>query len=198
MKNWGQYLYYILCGIICLVVLIFVPMLASPGITLAMLFPTTTAGWIVWGISKGATIGLNLMILHCLVQQGKVNIKDDPRYLEARDMMMRVEKKEEIPLSPAQHYARVYGKKMTTLSITTLLSLIGFGSAIIVFSVATFLAQLISIVIAVSFGLFQMKQEEEWWVVDYFRYAKYYTEKQKENEQCLNTTTDNTEASKSK
>lgn len=194
----GQYLYYIMCAVLCTLVLIFVPMLTSPGITLAMLFPTTTAGWIVWGISKGATVGLNLMILHCLVQQGKVNVKDNPRYLEARDMMMRVEKKEEIPLSPAQHYARVYGKKMTTLSITTLLSLIGFGSAIIVFSLSTFIAQLISIIIAVSFGLFQMKQEEEWWVVDYFRYAKYYTQKQKENEQCLSSTIESTEVSKNK
>ena len=183
MKNWGQYLYYFICALICLVVIIFVPMLGSPGITLAMLFPTTTAEWIVWGITKGATIGMNLMIFHCLVKQGEVNVSTHPNYLAAKDLLIKAEDKQAIPLSPAQYHATVYGKKMATLSLTTLMSLIGFGSAILTFSLAVFFAQLISVIIAVSFGLFQMKKEEIWYSEDYLRYAKYYTQKVKEQKQ---------------
>lgn len=183
MRNWGQYLYYIVCGIICFAVLIFVPMLGSPGVTLAMLFPTTTAGWIVWVISKGATVAMNLMILHCLVQQGRVNVSKTDNYIKAQELLMSAEVKEEIPESPAQHYASIYSKKMISLSITSLLSLIGFGSSVLIFSLPVFIAQLISVTIAVSFGVFQMKQEEEWWSTKYLRYAKYYTQKVKEQQQ---------------
>ena len=191
-KNWGRYLYYIVCGVIMFAVLVFVPMLGSPGVTLQMLFPTTAAGWITWSISKGATVAMNLMILHCLIQQGKLNVSNTANYIAARDLLTQAENKEEVPQSPSQHYAGVYGKKMVSLSITTVLSLIGFGSSALVFSLPVFIAQLISVVIAVSFGVFQMKQEEDWWSNDYLRYAKYYTMKQEQKKNDLQSNNSNT------
>ena len=146
--------------------LIFVPMLGS-GFALALVFPTTVAGWIVWGVSKAGSVGLNFAIFHCFIKQAELNINNNPLYLKARDLLIQAERKEDIPLSPHQYFTSLYSKKGLMLTLTTLLSLVGFSQAILTFSAVAFLTQLMTMTIAVVFGVHQMKETERWWTDDY-------------------------------
>ena len=192
----NKYLYYLLIAVLTVITLAFFPLLGS-GVSLSLLFPTTTAGWVVWGIQKGSAVLFNCMVFHCFIKQSRLNIADNPRYREARDILVETEEKEEIPQSPAEYFRQVYTKKGFTLVLTTLLGLIGFGSAVLVWNMTLFIAQLITTGIACGFGILQMKEAEDYWTETYYQYAKYI-KKTKGDKKCLNTTTNNTEASKSK
>ena len=147
-----KYLYYLLIAALTITILIFFPMLGSE-MTVALLFPTTAAGWVVWGIQKGAAVLFNFMVFHCFIKQARLNIANDPHYIQARDILINEEKKEEIPLSPAEYFRGIYTKKGFTLILTTLAGLVGFGSAVLAWDMTLFIAQLITTSLACAFGI---------------------------------------------
>ena len=75
-------LYYCIIGIISLIALFFLPALGSSvGIGLAL--PTTTAGWIVYIVTKVIIAVINVLIFHCFRLQGKLNVEKHEDYLKA-------------------------------------------------------------------------------------------------------------------
>lgn len=176
------YLYYILIGIVSIIMLVFMPMMGSVA-GLAWVLPTTAAGWVVYVISKLASAGFNVAIFHCFNKQGKLNILTHTSYIEAQNILRKAnEKFVKHPRSPSQYSIDIYGKKGITLFLTTLLGAVGLSQAILTFNLTEFLVQLVTLVIGIIFGILQMKNTEEYWTVEYLEYAKEIYDNQKEVE----------------
>lgn len=178
-----QWMYYLIIGVVSLITLIFLPMVGSTA-GLAWAIPNTVVGWIVWVAVKLIVAGLNVLIFHCFIMQGKLNIKDDPRFLEAKAILNLIHNKEEIPLSPSQWTARTYGTKGVTIFITTALGCVALSQAILTFDWISMLTYLFTIIMGVIFGILQMKSTEEWWTDDYLKYAKYVQKKTNEQKEA--------------
>lgn len=170
--KWQTYQNYILIGIVSVVSLFFLPMLGST-VGLAFVLPNTAAGWIVYITSKLLVAALNVVIFHCFILQAKVNIKNDPHFLEANEIMRTlIVDKELAPRSPRQYFASAYGKKGTTIFFTTILAAIGLTQAVLSFDWISMLTYLFTILMGLIFGILQMNQTEIYWTEEYYRYAK--------------------------
>ena len=88
-KVFNQYLYYILIGIISVLAILVFPMLGSE-LGLALDIPDTIAGWIILVFSSLATATVNIMIFAGFMNQAKLNVKDNPNYIEANRIMMDI------------------------------------------------------------------------------------------------------------
>lgn len=171
-NSWKDYLYYMLIGIVSLIMLIFMPMLGSVA-GLAWVLPTTTAGWVVYVIGKLCSSFFNVMIFHCFNKQGKLNILKHPSYLEAQNLLLEAHSNFIArPRSPSAYNRQIYGKKGVTIFATTLLGAVGLSQAVLSFNVSEFIVQLVALVLGIIFGVLQMKNTEDYWVVEYLDYAK--------------------------
>lgn len=133
--------------------------------------PTTLVGWFVYIVSKLLVSGLNMLIFHCFVLQGKVNIKDNANYKKALEMLATQEEKEVVPRSPKQYYKEIYGKKSLAIFVTTMLSAVGLTQAVLTFSVLDMLTYLFTILMGIIFGLLQMNGVEEYSTSEMLQYA---------------------------
>lgn len=179
-EKWKQFQYYVIIGIISLIALLFLPMLGSEA-GLTWVVPTTAVGWIVYISSKLVVALTNILIFHCFILQGKTNILNHPNYIKAQEILCNIEKKEYAPKSPKEWHKNVYGKKGTTVFITTLLSSIGLTQAVLTFNLVTFLTYLFTVIGGVIFGILQMNQEEIYWTEEYLAYAKLEKERHNDN-----------------
>ena len=171
MQYLRQYQYYMIIAILSLVSLFFLPMLGSEaGIDFKL--PTTLAGWIVYVLSKLTVAGLNLLIFHCFILQAKLNIKDNPNFIEAnRILNMLPDESGTSPRSPIEWNNEVYGKKGISIFITSILSVIGLTQAVLTFDWVSMLTYLFTILMGVIFGVLQMNQAELYWTTEYLQYA---------------------------
>lgn len=175
-----RYLYYIIIGLVSIVFVVFLPFVGSEG-DIVSRFPTTTTGWIVWAISNVTTAILNVVIYICFMEQGELNSKDDPKYIEANQILEKVESvKKKKPLSPKEWKKRQYSTKGVITFCSTLMSLIGLSNAILRWDYTIFLVYLAAIVIGIVFGLMQMKKSELYWTDEFNQYARFMLNKQEE------------------
>lgn len=170
-QKWKIYQYYVIIGVISLVALFFLPMIGSTA-GLAWNLPTTTVGWIVYTVSKLLVATINILIFHCFVKQGKVNVRDNEKYLQACQIMSQQEDKQYIPRAPKQYFKQVYGKKSIVVFMTTVLSAIGLTQAILTFDLISMLTYFFTILMGVIFGILQMNEVETFWTQEYWLYAK--------------------------
>lgn len=174
-------MYYGIIVVISLLTLFLVPMLGSE-LGLKWVLPNTAAGWVVYVVSNIISTVLNLLMFHSFVKQGKVNIIEEKKYLEAKGILQKLTEDDAesklTPLSPAQWHSKEYRTKAISLAVFTLLGTIGFANAILTFDVVKFIAQIICLVSGLIFGFIEMKAVEEYWTVDYYEYA-LYLQKQK-------------------
>ena len=177
-----QYLYYILIGILSFLALSFLPLIGGSSGSLGWGFPTTAAAWVVWISSRVACSTLNVLIFHCFVKQGDTNTKNDPTRLEAEDILNAHKgKKEKIPLSPHKFFVREYGRKVPTVFLFSILSLIAFGPILLVFNVTSFLSYLFTIIMSLVFGVLEMKRVEAYYTEDMIKYARYVQKMEEAN-----------------
>lgn len=170
-EKWKTIQYYAIIGVISLIALFFLPMIGSEA-GLQWNIPNTVVGWIVYIVSKLLVATINILIFHCFVQQGKVNIKDNPRYLEANEILVVAKVKEDKPRSPSEYNHTVYGKKSVTIFITTVLSAVGLTQAVLTFDWVSMLTYFFTILMGLVFGIIQMNETEQYWTDEYWRYAK--------------------------
>ena len=171
-QKWKQYQYYTIIGVISLVALFFLPMIGSEA-GLAWNIPNTTVGWVVFITSKLLVATLNILIFHCFILQGKANISQDAKYLEANEILERtLDKKELAPKSPEQWTSQVYSKKGVTIFITSILSSVGLTQAVLTFDWISMLTYFFTVLMGVIFGVLQMNQTEIYWTTEYWQYAK--------------------------
>lgn len=167
----NQYTYYIIIGIVSLFALCFLPMLGSE-VGASFDFPNTIVGRIVWITTKTIMAILNVLIFHSFMQQAKINIKDNEKYIQANDILSRIKLKEYKPRSPQKWNSEQYSKKGTTIFISTALATVALTQAILLFDYVSMLTYLFTITLGIIFGVLQMKKAELYWTTEYYDYAK--------------------------
>lgn len=178
-----QKLYYFIIGFISLIALTFLPMLGST-VGLQWNVPNTFVGWIVWIATKLIIATINVLIFHSFMEQAKLNVKDNPKYIEAREILMQLDKKLILPRSPEVWNKKQYTHKATSVFISTALATIALTQAILAFDWVSMLSYLFTIIMGLIFGVMQMKTAEEYWTDEFWRYAimiKEHYDEEKEN-----------------
>ena len=130
MNNWRHYQNYMIIAIVSIIAVFFLPMLGSSvGVGLAL--PTTAAGWIVYILTKLCIVVINVLTLDQFIKQAKINIKDNERYIAASNYfnLNPLEEEEEL-LPPSRYMSRIYRRRMTKVSISSILGVFGLTQAI--------------------------------------------------------------------
>ena len=165
-----QGMYYIIIAVISLISVVFLPMLGST-LGLGWKIPDTTAGWVVWGASRAIVATINVLLFHSFMEQAKLNIKDDEHYKEARDILVKVKKKEHKPKSPAQWNAAQYGKQGVSTFLASAMSVLAIGQDVLSYQWSTALPSIHTLGMGIIFGIMQMKKAENYWTTEYYEYA---------------------------
>lgn len=177
------YTYYFIIGIVSLIALFFLPFLGST-VGLGLAIPDTTAGWIVWVAVKVIVSIINVLIFHSFMQQAKVNVRNNAKYIEAKDILGKTKRKNYAPRSPEMWSRRQYGRKATIIAITTALATVALTQAILTFDWVSMLTYLFTIVMGLVMGVLQMKQAEIYWTGEFWEYAKQVEREEQEKKRC--------------
>ena len=181
-----QNMYYILIGIISFISVAFLPMVGST-VGLGWKLPDTPTGWVVWAISRLIIATINVLIFYSFMEQAKLNVAKDPHYIEATEILLKAKKADHTPRSPRKWQALQYGKRGTKIFISSALSVVALGQAILSFDWVSMLAYIFVIAMGVVFGILQMKKAEAYWTDEFYRYALMIKEEEaKKPEEIVN------------
>lgn len=176
--KYRNYTYYVLIGVLSLVCVFFLPMLGSE-VGLDFVIPDTPAGWAVFVMTKLSSAVINVLLLVCFMNQGKLNIKDNPRYMEACKILDRVkDPRTKRPRSPRQYLGWTYGKKGTTIFLSSVASTFALTQAILTFDWVSLLTYLFVLIVGIVFGVLQMRNAEIYWTDEYYQYAQMIKEQE--------------------
>ena len=189
-----QNIYYIIIGIISFITVAFLPMVGST-VGLQWKLPDTTVGWIVWAVTRLVISIINVLLFYSFMEQAKLNVKDNERYKEANEILLRAKKREHEPKSPSKWQAEQYGKKATKIFLGSAMSVVAFGQAILSYDWVSMLAYIFTLAMGLIFGVMQMKKAEIYWTTEYYAYAlkKQESELEEKQEECLQSETKNLE-----
>lgn len=176
--NVTPYLNYVLIAVLSMIILFLVPFLGSV-VGMALVLPTTTAGWIVFATTKTMTALMNIVIFHCFVSQGKVNSKKHPNFIKANELLNLTKNSKVKYLSPKQFLRHEYGFKATTIFVTTLFSAFALTQAVLTFDWVQFLTYLITLIFGLVTGVIEMMRVQDFWQEDYLGYAEQLVEQEK-------------------
>lgn len=152
------HIYPIVIALASLLVLIFVPMIGSNA-SIESIIPTEpTEAFLYWTI-KALTVALNLAIFAAFRAEAKVQIKDHPNFVLANQLLAKVTKPTK-PLSPRQFTAKQWITKGLTLALSTAVTSMALTNIVLYYDWVTAVSCLITIIIAVIFGLMNMSSEE--------------------------------------
>lgn len=179
MQKLKQYTYYCIIGVASFLALAFFPMLGS-DVTGGWAFPHSVAGWLVWATTRLMTSAVNVMLFYSFMQQAILNVQDNDRYNRAWEKYRGV-KADDVPLSPKQWNGKQYGKKGTTIFISTAFSTVALTQAIISYDWATALTILITITMGLIFGILQMKKAESYWTEEFPKWVDLYMKEGENN-----------------
>lgn len=174
-----QNMYYILIGIVSFISVAFLPMVGST-VGLGWKLPDTPTGWVVWAISRLIVATINVLIFYSFMEQAKLNVAKDPHYIEATEILLKAKKADHAPRSPQKWQALQYGKRGTKIFISSAMSVVALGQAILSFDWVSMLAYIFTIATGVVLGVLQMKKAEAYWTDEYYRYAMLIKEEEAE------------------
>ena len=181
-----QNMYYILIGIISFISVAFLPMVGST-VGLGWKLPDTPTGWVVWAISRLIIATINVLIFYSFMEQAKLNVAKDPHYIEATEILLKAKKADHTPRSPQKWQALQYGKRGTKIFISSAMSVVALGQAILSFDWVSMLAFIFTIAMGIVFGVLQMKKAEAYWTDEFYRYALMIKEEEaKKPEEIIN------------
>lgn len=181
-----QNMYYILIGIISFISVAFLPMVGST-VGLDWKLPDTPTGWVVWAISRLIIATINVLIFYSFMEQAKLNVAKDPHYIEATEILLKAKKADHTPRSPQKWQALQYGKRGTKIFISSAMSVVALGQAILSFDWVSMLAFIFTIAMGIVFGVLQMKKAEAYWTDEFYRYALMIKEEEaKKPEEIVN------------
>lgn len=178
----NQYIYYVLIGVVSFLCLCSLPFVGSQ-IAGGLVLPVDTAGWIVFIVTKVIGAIVNMLIFSLFIQQARLNIRDDPKYLEALEIAGKSKKKEHKPSSPTKFFAWQYGFKGTTVFAMTIMSACAMTQAILMFDWVTLLTYVFTLVMGIVFGVIEMKKVELYWTTEYYDYVKMMEEQEDANQE---------------
>lgn len=176
-----KYLYYSLIIVISIITLVFMPMMGST-VGLGFNLPNTAAGWVVYILTRFAVAGLNLLIFYCFMEQAKINVKDNEKYIEANKILELDDPERKYkPQSPREWNRKEYGKKGFMITLGSLLSAFALTNAILTYDWIVFLTYLVTLLLGLIMGVLQMRSAEYYWTNEYWQYAKGVQKKREEN-----------------
>lgn len=177
-----QTIYYWIIFLVSAVVLIFMPMIGSEA-GLEFRIPNTSAGWMVYIVTKVLVALLNVVIFFSFMQQAKLNVRDDEKFKEANQILERVKSdKAYVPRDPKKWETKQYVNKGTTIFLSTSISLIALTNALLTYDYMQLLVYSLTIIMGIVFGLLQMTSAEDYWTREYWDYAKLIESRKKEGE----------------
>lgn len=171
MMKLRQNLYYCLIAIASFVALVFLPMLGT-NVDAGWNLPTNRRGWIVFIAIRIIVSILNVFIFASFINQGKLNVSDDPNYKKAQQLLAKVKNKDYVPRSPRKFNAIEYGQKGVTVFLSTATSLVALTQAILSYDWIALLTYALTVTGSIVFGIFEMKKVEIYWTVEYLEYAE--------------------------
>lgn len=179
---------YLIMIITSIVMLLFPPFMGSIA-GLGWAFPTTPAGWIVWAILNISSAIFNCLLFYAFIEQGKDNVKEDPKQLAAIDML-KVNNivEEKILLSPQQIEAREWKTKAVWIAVGTLLGTIALTQAILQFDAIRLISQILALTVGLIFGILEQKKIEWTYTDHYLAYAEQQVRFKQEAEAKTNIT----------
>ena len=166
----NAYTYYILIFVLSVIALTFLPTIGSDG-ELALKLPITAAGWTLYIFTKVAGSLLNLLIFWCFNEQGRSNIRNNPNYIRANEILMRINNKIRLPRSPRKWLSQQYGRKGTLIVISSLLGMFCIANAVLKWDWASLCSYAVTITMGIIFGVIQMHRAEIYWTTEYLSYA---------------------------
>lgn len=171
-------------GIIIVLTLITVTIFPLLGTSVGMTpnYPNTIAGWIVWAVIKIALCVDNIFIFQAFVDQAELNVQDEPRYQEARDIVRKYRIGKYSPMSPEDRRKKMFSKKIIITVLTSLIS-VALTEAILRYNFADLIAYTISMIMAVVFGVLNMADQEKYWIEEFYDYAMTIKEEAIKKEQ---------------
>lgn len=183
-----QTMYYILIIVVSIIAMLVVPFFAG-GVQgdFQLYFPKSTIGWIVYWIIRGGMAILNISIFALFKLQAKVNVKGEPNYIQAKELLHKVSgKMERKPRSPAQMEAKEWSTKGITIFFTSIVMGATLSALVLSFDLVTFLSCIITVIMGIIFGYCTMRQNEIYWTEEYLEYAQMkaleLAEQEEENE----------------
>lgn len=176
--TWRLYQNYIIIAILSAISVFFLPMLGSE-VNIGFRFPNTTAGWVVYIVTKLSIVCINIMLLDQFVKQAKVNIRDNKQFIEADEYFNGKDSEEKL-LYPIEFLGKIYRNKMVTTAIFSILGVFGLTQAVLVFDWISMLTYLFTIVFGIIFGWITMNEVEIYWTDTYYKLYKK-DKKEKEN-----------------
>ena len=163
-------IYYGLIFLLSLIVMVIAPMFGSVA-GFKFTFPDTPEGWVVFVISKLAVACLNVLLFHCFIRQAKKNVRNDPHFLEAQEIMGKISNKIKKPRSPGTYFREIYTKKSTTVFLTTILSTVALTDILTKYDWKLAVSYGATILTCIIFGILKMKDVEIYWTEEYYSYA---------------------------
>ena len=168
-EKWRLYQNYIIIAILSFVSVVILPLFGSQ-VGVGFILPDTTAGWVVYFVTKSAIVAINVLIFDQFMRQAKVNVRDNELYIKAEALLLYANDDEEL-LPTTELIAKMYRSKIVSTIIFSILGVFGFTQAILTFDYVQMLSYTITIVIALVFGWVSMNQAEEIWTVHHYKWA---------------------------
>lgn len=165
--------------ILSLGAMILVPLLGS-YLTGQTKFPETVPEWILYFTCSIAISICSLFIYLAFFNQGKLNVKDEPEYLKAKELHLRNferRNKEIEPVDPFKWEKRQKIQKGIFQTIGSFLGLLGLGLAVISWNNSEFISACISVVMSIAFGLVKMGDVERMFTEGWLEYEMYVDKK---------------------
>lgn len=183
MKNdWRVYQNYIIIALLSMLSVFVLPMLGT-SIGLGFNFPATPAGWIVYICTKLCMVVINILIFDQFMKQAKVNVRDNPKYIEAEKILLEnIKKDEQPPRAASVMIHEMYRSKAITTAIFSILGVFGFTNAILTFDWVSMISYMFTIIIGIVFGWISMNNAEIIWTDNHLAYARYKQSTQKVTE----------------
>ena len=151
-----QYYNYCLIGLISSIALCFFPFIGTE-VGMAWILPTTALGWTIYIVKNLCVAGVNMLVFHCFICQGKINIKDNEKFIEANKILEKyVAETMTQPRSPKQYLGRTYGVKGTMVMICSILAAVSLTEALLVFDPIALITYSITLLFGFITGIVQM------------------------------------------
>ena len=174
--------------ILSMVAMFLVPLLGS-YLTGKTQFPQTIPEWILYFACALAISICSLFIYLALFNQGKMNVKDEKEYIEAKELHLknfkRMNGKEVVPIDPFVWEKKQKTRKGIYQTIGIFMGLLGLGLAVISWNNSQFVSATLSVIMSIAFGLIKMGDVERMWTEGWLEYELYVEKKlDMEEEQC--------------
>ena len=165
-KNYKNY------GIIIVLTLITVTLFPLLGTSVGMTpnYPNTVIGWVVWTVIKIALCVDNIFIFQAFIDQAELNVQDEERYIQAREIVRQYRVGKYNPMSPEERRKKMFSKKIIITVLTSLIS-VALTEALLKYNFADLIAYSLSMIMALVFGVLNMADQEKYWIEEFYDYA---------------------------